>query len=152
MPDMIEQTEQQRLSTLVGGIIEDMERLFRQEIALAKREIQDEWDKTKRASVCLIGGVATLGLSAVLLSFMLVKLLTEVFLFREWAGFLIVGGVIAVAGGILLYAGIATLTAVKLVPPRTAQTLEQNIEAISGAVAGDGPNSPVEQRMRGGTP
>jgi hypothetical protein len=150
MPDMIEQTEQQRLSTLVGGIIEDMERLFRQEVALAKREIQDEWDKTKRASVCLIGGVATLGLSAVLLSFMFVKLLALVL--PEWAGFLIVGGLIGVVGGILLYTGISSLTTVSLVPPRTAQTLEQNIEAISGAVAGDGPNSPVEQRMRGATP
>jgi hypothetical protein len=150
MPDMIEQTEQQRLSTLVGGIIEDMERLFRQEVALAKREIQDEWDKTKRASVCLIGGVATLGLSAVLLSFMFVKLLALVL--PEWAGFLIVGGLIGVVGGILLYTGVSSLTNVSLVPPRTAQTLEQNIEAISGAVAGDGPNSPVEQRMRGATP
>jgi hypothetical protein len=150
MPDMIEQTEQQKLSTLVGGIIEDMERLFRQEVALAKREIQDEWDKTKRASVCLIGGVATLGLSAVLLSFMFVKLLALVL--PEWAGFLIVGGLIGVVGGILLYTGVSSLTNVSLVPPRTAQTLEQNIEAISGAVAGDGPNSPVEQRMRGATP
>ena len=44
------------MAALVGGIITDAQQLIRQEITLARSELQQEWDKTKAAAVSLATG------------------------------------------------------------------------------------------------
>jgi hypothetical protein len=94
-------TDQPSLSSLLGGIIDDIQRLFRQEFALARSEVFNEWNKTKTATTLLAGGGAVLALGAILLAFMVVKLIALAL--PEWAGFLIVGGVIAILGGFMIH-------------------------------------------------
>jgi hypothetical protein len=136
------------MASLVGGLIDDIQRLVRQEIALARREIHNEWTKTKSAAVLLGGGAGVLALGVVLLAVMFAKLVALVL--PEWAGFLIVGGVLAILGGILLASAMAMLNKIHLVPPRTAQSLEEDMEAVANAVSPGGAPPNPSPRAKGG--
>jgi hypothetical protein len=127
MPENV-QSDAPSMSSLVGGIIHDAERLVRQEIALARREIQQELDKAMGASIALALGAGGAMLGAVFLGLMVVFLLHELGGLQLWASFLIVGGVLAIAGAIGLYAGIEQVRAISLVPPQTAETLQENVQ------------------------
>jgi hypothetical protein len=117
------------LTSLVGGIVDDLQRLIRQELRLAKTEMQQEWEKTKTAAASLAAGVALLGLAAVLLCFMFVHLLhTYVAAIDLWGWFGIVGGLLAIGGGLLIAVGRAKATEIHAVPPQTAETLKENVQ------------------------
>jgi len=117
------------LTSLVGGIVDDLQRLIRQELTLAKTEVQQEWEKAKIAAASMAAGVALLGLGAVLLCFMFVYLLaTYVTAIPLWGWFGIVGGVLALGGGLFIAVGRATATEVHVVPPQTAETLKENVQ------------------------
>jgi hypothetical protein len=115
------------LSSLISGIINDAQTLIREEMTLARREIQDEIGKTKMAAVSLGSGVAILALGGVLLSFMLVYLVHEVGGLPLWASFGIFGGLCVVAGGALLYVGKTRASSIHLVPPQTVASLKENV-------------------------
>jgi hypothetical protein len=70
-------------------------------------------------SVCLLG--------AIFLGFMVVYLL-EIAGLPLWAGFLIVGVVLGVLGGVLVYLGRQKVQEVHLVPPQTAETMRENVQ------------------------
>jgi high-affinity Fe2+/Pb2+ permease len=127
MPENV-QSDAPSMASLVGGIINDATRLVRQEIALARREMQAEFDKAKVATISLAAGAGLVMFGAIFLGLMVVFLLYEVAGLPEWASFLIVGGVVAIAGAILLYAGIQQFRKVSLVPPQTAETLQENVQ------------------------
>jgi hypothetical protein len=120
------------VSSLVGGIISDAQQLIRQEVALAKREVQDEVTKAKTAAASLASGAAFALLGSALLCFMLVYLLY--WLTSEhlplWACFGIIGGGLAVIGLILLYAARNKASEIRVVPPRTAETMKENVQWI----------------------
>jgi hypothetical protein len=115
------------MASLVGGIIHDAERLIRQEVLLARREIQVEMDKAKTAGVSLMVGMGLAMLGAVFLCLMVVYLLNLAGL-PMWACYLIVGGVLAIVGGVMLAAGAQQLSKISLVPPQTAETLQENVQ------------------------
>jgi F0F1-type ATP synthase assembly protein I len=127
MPENV-QSEAPSMASLVAGIISDAERLVRQEIALARREMQVELDKAKVASVSLAIGAACALLGGIFLGLMVVYLLHELGGLYLWASFLIVGGVLAIGGAILLFAGINEVRRISLVPPQTAETLQENVQ------------------------
>jgi uncharacterized membrane protein len=127
MPENV-QNEAPSMASLVGGIIHDAERLVRQEVLLARRELQVEFDKAKYAGVSLAAGAGLAMLGAVFLCLMLVFLLHDLANLSLWAGFLIVGGVLALAGVVMLVAGARQLSHVSLVPPQTAETLQENVQ------------------------
>jgi hypothetical protein len=148
MPDLVQDTDHRSMASLVGGLIDDIQRLFRQEIALARREIQNEWTKTKSAAVMLGGGIGVLALGVVLLAVMCAKLLALVL--PEWAGFGIVAGVLILLGGIILWSAIATINRINLVPSRIVRSLEENVEAVTNAVSPGGPAPNAHARVKGG--
>jgi hypothetical protein len=116
------------MASLVSGIITDAERLVRQEITLARREMQAEFVKAKTASISLAAGACVALLGLFFLGFTIVYVLNEVAGLPLWASFLIVGGVLAIAGAILLFAGLEEFRKVSLVPPQTAETLQENVQ------------------------
>jgi hypothetical protein len=127
MPENV-QTEAPSMASLVGGIIQDAERLVRQEIALARREMQVELDKAKEAGAALAVGLGLALLAAICLTFTVVYALHEGLALPLWASFLIVGGVLAIVGGILVVAAREKVRQISLVPPQTAQTLQENAQ------------------------
>jgi hypothetical protein len=123
------------MSALVGGIINDAQQLIRQEVALARREVQEEITKAKVAALSFAAGAAVAFFGVMLLCFMFVYLfhwLTNGLPpgFPLWACFGIVGAVLVAMGAGLLLAARSKLSEIHVVPPRTAQTLKENVQWI----------------------
>jgi len=127
MPETVRNAETS-MTSLVGGIIDDARHLLKQEVELAKSEFRQELAKTKQGAVMLGAGLALTSVGALLLCFMLTYLLNYLFPgIPLWGCFGIVGGVFAVAGGILLLSGVNQLGDVSLVPRRTVHELKETV-------------------------
>jgi len=134
MPDTHATDNPPSVATLVGGLIEDTQRLIRQEAALARREIQEEWDRTKEGVGLLAAALAFFSLVAVLFGFTLVKLLQQYVLPNdEWACFAIVTTLFGFGGGVLLLAGLMKFKKVQAMP-QTVESLRQDMQAVTSAV------------------
>ena len=127
---------QPSVASLVGGILEDGQKLVRQELALARREVAESCEKAKTGVALLTGALAVGSVAGILLAFMLVKLLHQ-FLLRdhEWACFGIVGGVFALIGGVLFQLGRSKISEVQLSLPQTVGSLRDNAQAVGAAVS-----------------
>jgi len=112
------------IGQLIGEISDDLTRLFRQEVALAKAEVREEATKAGKAGA-LLGAAGFAGyLTVVLLSLAVVFALGNV-MDLGWAA-LIVAVVWAIAGIVLYQAGRARLRTVSPVPNRTVETLKED--------------------------
>jgi hypothetical protein len=148
MPDTKPTENPPSVATLVGGLIEDSQRLIRQEAALARREIQQEWDKTKEGAGLLAAAQAVFTLVAVLFGFTLVKLLQQYLLpDYEWACFAIVTVLFAIGGGLLLAAGLMKFKQVHMMP-QSVESLRQDVQAVTSAVAAERPPGSPYARQR----
>jgi Putative Actinobacterial Holin-X, holin superfamily III len=120
------------LAALVGGILEDAQKLVRQEVTLAQREVAQAWDKAKTGVALLASALAVCGVGGVLLSFMLVKFLQQYLLpNHEWACFAIVGGLVALLSGALINRGLNRINQVHLSLPQTAETLREDAKRLA---------------------
>jgi CHASE3 domain sensor protein len=130
------------VASLVGGILEDAQTLVRQEVALAQREVAQAWNKAKMGVALLASALAVCTVVGVLLSFMLVRLLEQYLLpNHEWACFAIVGCLVALIAGALVYCGLKQINQVHLSLPQTAETLHEDVKAVSNAVSGGRPST-----------
>jgi hypothetical protein len=130
MSDNLQSETTPSMAGLVTGIIGDAERLVRQEVTLARRELQAEFEKIKTAIMSMAIGAGVSLLGGLLLAFFLVYFLNWLTTDRLplWACFGIIGGLLAVVGGVLLFIGASKVSEVKLVPPQTAETMKENVE------------------------
>ena len=112
------------VASLVGGILQDAQKLVRQEVALAQREVAQAWEKAKMGVALLASALTVFIVVGVLLSFMLVKILQQYLLpNHEWACFGIVGGLVVFLGGALIYYGLHRIHEVHVSLPQTAEAL-----------------------------
>jgi hypothetical protein len=118
------------LSELVTGIVKDVQELLAQQLKLFKEELSADFRKSKEAAVSLAFGGGALLLAVGLLCLMLVYLLHEVATLPLWACFGIVGGVLAVLGGALVFAGKHQLDTVTPFPQESAQALKENVQCL----------------------
>jgi Putative Actinobacterial Holin-X, holin superfamily III len=124
------------VASLVGGILEDGQKLVRQEVALARREVAETCDKAKTGVALLSSALAVCGAAGVLLGFMLVKILSQYLLpSHEWACFGIVGVVFALLGAALVSCGIRKMNEIRLSLPQTTGTLRDDAQAVGAAVS-----------------
>ena len=127
---------QSSVASLVGGILADGQKLVRQEVALARREVAETCDKAKTGLALLSGALAVWVVVGVLLGFMLVRLLHQFVLpNHEWACFGIVGAVGALFGGALLYFGNRKFSEVHLSLPQTTESLSDDAQAVGAALS-----------------
>jgi hypothetical protein len=125
------------VAALVGGIVEDAQKLVRQEVALVQREVSQAWEKAKMGVALLAGALVVYCAGGVLLGFMLVKLLQQYLLpNHEWACFGIAGGLVALLGGPLIYLGLRRINEVHVSAPQTAEPLREDVQAGSAVVSG----------------
>jgi len=118
------------VAQLVGGIIEDAQRLMVQHAELLKADIRKDLHDAKEAGFALgIGGVL-LGAGGLLLLCMLALLLN--WLWPDhiplWGGFGIVGGILALAGGILFYRGQLQMEKIDPLPENTVQAVKEDLQ------------------------
>jgi uncharacterized membrane protein YqjE len=119
------------VSSLIGGIIDDFQRLLRHEVALARQEVTEEWTKTKLAMGLMGAGLVALSIALLMFSFMLVHLIALA-LPVEWACFGIVCAIFLAIGGGIMGVGYSYFQKVHMIPPRTAQTISDDIQAVTG--------------------
>jgi hypothetical protein len=127
----VQTTQEPNLTTLVTGIISDVQRLVRQEVTLARTEVQQEFTLAKQAVVNFAAGGVVTFLGVIVLMFGLVHLLhwatggPDSAAVPLWAWFLIVGAVIAFLGGALLFQGVHKASQVQVPPPQTTDSLKE---------------------------
>jgi hypothetical protein len=111
---------------LIGSISDDLSRLFRQEVELAKAELKQEAAKAGKAAG-MLGGAGFAGyLAVVLLSFALVFGLGNV-IDLGWAA-LIVAVIWGAIGAVLYASGRKKLKTVDPMPRRTVDTIKEDAQ------------------------
>jgi hypothetical protein len=110
----------QRLRTsftsLVGDLASDANELLRQEVALAKLEVQYELRKAKKVAMALGVGIGVPILGGILLMLMVVHLLAALTVVPLWGCYGIVGSALVVLGGVGLAVALATAKKLGVVP------------------------------------
>jgi len=130
MADRLQADANPSITSLVEGIVGDAQQLMRQELALARREMQDEWTKTKAAAAALGLGIVILALGGIFLCFMLVYLLNWLTNMPLWGCYGIVGGLFTLIGAILLFTARNRATDISFVPQQTVETMRENVQWI----------------------
>lgn len=110
---------------LLGGLVEDLTRLFRQEITLARTEVSEKIDQATHAVVGMLAGAILLLAALLVLLQALVAGLVEAGIAVGWAS-LAVGVVVAIIGFILMRKGMSDISASKLTPRRTIDQLHRD--------------------------
>jgi len=124
----LSQIEMQResLGELLSALASQSAGLVRDEVALAKQEIREKLGELQVAVLMLAAG-ALIGLLA-LMALSTAAILVLAPLVGAWQAALIVGGVLAVAAGIIAVLGIEKLKRTSLKPEQTLETLEEDKE------------------------
>jgi hypothetical protein len=117
------------VTELVSGLVSDAQQLVRKEIDLAKHEVSAEIGKVRQGAVALGIGAGMALIGAFLLAQMLVYLL-NVLGISLWVSYLIVGGLFAAIGGILLMQGVNRMKQVDPVPHETIESVRKDVEWI----------------------
>ncbi|SNT63823.1 Putative Holin-X, holin superfamily III [Streptosporangium subroseum] len=112
------------LGELVGEIGEDLSKLVRQELLLAKAEVREEAAKAGKAAG-LLGGAGFAGYMVAVLVTLAVMFGLGNVMDLGWAA-LIVAVIWAVAGAALYVSGRARLRQVSPTPERTVETLKED--------------------------
>jgi hypothetical protein len=123
--DEIYQRKAERpLGTLISGLADDLQRLFRLEIALLKHEIGDNARRLGIGVVLLAVGAA-LGFTAWLAVFAAAVIALAI-IWPAWLAAVVVGAATFIPAGLLLYFGVRSIRMQRLVPQRTLNTLREN--------------------------
>jgi Putative Actinobacterial Holin-X, holin superfamily III len=126
------------LTELLTGLMYDAMALLRQEVALAKHEIRAELRNTILAALSLGVGGGITAIGGLLLILMLVHLLQALTALPLWACYGVVGGLFAVVGGVLLVLGKQKMARLHLMPQKTVETMQENVEWITEQVRANG--------------
>jgi cobalamin biosynthesis protein CobD/CbiB len=134
---MTERERESSISTLLSGIVGDAQTLVRQEIALARQEVREELANAKNAGIKLAIAGAGLAIGGLLLVLALAQALADLLNWPAWAGYAIVGVVVAVVGYFLLTSAQKSLQEVKPIPEKTVETIKENVEWIKDRTTSD---------------
>jgi uncharacterized membrane protein YqjE len=126
--------ESRSVGELVRDLANDVSNLVRQELNLARTEAQDKLHQTIAAVVAMIAGALIAFAALIGLLDALVYGLTEAGLER-WLAALIVGGVVAIVGFILVRKGQKDLSATRLAPERTTANVRKDINLVKEQVS-----------------
>jgi len=114
------------IGQLIGEISDDLSKLFRQEVELAKAEVRQEAGKAGKAAG-MLGAAGFAGyLTVLLLTFALVFALGNV-MDLGWAA-LIVAAIWAIVGAVLYTTGRQRLRTVSPMPSQTVETLKEDAQ------------------------
>jgi uncharacterized membrane protein YqjE len=140
MADQVQQTTtgtSGSVAPLVASIIDDLQELIKQNLALFKVEVREDFKKTKEAAAALGVGVGLAAVGALHLTFMLVYLLWWAFDSTArtpglplWVCFAIVGGVFLGVGAALTFRGKKKLDSFNPLPDQSAEALKENVQWI----------------------
>ncbi len=125
---MPELREDRSVGELFGQLSQDMTLLFRQEVQLARAEMTEKISRVTNNLVSVVAGGFVVYIAALALVAALILVLNDVAHISPWVSALIVGAVLAVAGGVMLNRGLKELKRVDLAPRRTVETLKDDVQ------------------------
>jgi len=118
---------------LIKSLADDVTRLFSQEVALAKAEVSTALDHIKAGVLSLAIGLGVLFVGFIVLLFAAAEALSLVV--ASWLAYLIVGGVVAIVGLILLMKAKKNLNPESMVPNRTIDSLKKDEAMVRRTVS-----------------
>jgi uncharacterized membrane protein YqjE len=121
--------ENDSLGSIVSRVTDDLSTLMRQELALAKAEMQAEAKTAGKAAGMLAGGGLAAWLTLVLLSFTVIWALDNV-MNIAWAAF-IVTVCWAIVAAVLLATGRSTLKKVNPKPDQTIESVKEDAQWLN---------------------
>jgi hypothetical protein len=133
MANDVQTSSEPSVTSLVSGILKDAEELLKQQVVLFKHEVKDDLRKTRDAALPLVIGAGVLAVSGLLLCWGLVHLLSWAAgpdRLPLWGSFWIVGGVLALTGGVLAYLGKKKFDSFNPLPEESAEALKENVQWI----------------------
>ena len=116
-------------SSLVGDALESVSSLVRNEVDLARAEVQENLNRAAMAIGLLVGAVVAVLVALNVLAAALVAALVELGLDGGWAA-LIVGGVLAIIAFAMMAKGVNDLKLTSLAPSRTAKNIKRDAAAV----------------------
>jgi len=125
------------VASLLSGIVGDAQTLVRQEIALARQEIRQEISTAKDAGISLGSAALVLVIGGLLLVLALAQGLAYLLSWPTWAGYGLVGVVLAITGIILLVAARKRVQAIRPIPEQTVETIKENVAWIKERTTSD---------------
>lgn len=133
----MERERETSISSLVGGIVGDVQTLLRNEIALAREEVRQEVNTAKSAGIKLGIAIGVLAVGGLFILHAVAQALADLLNWPTWSGYTILGLVLAIAGGILLSSAQKQLKEVHPVPQQTVETMKENVEWIKDRTTTD---------------
>jgi len=123
--EQAQQSKQDRsLGELLGDLTQDITKLVRQELTLARAEMANKAGNIgKQLGLLAIGGA--LAYSGVLAIVAALVIIVAMLGLPYWASALIVGVVVAAIGGLLVKKGLDAIRGQDLVPRQTLETLKE---------------------------
>lgn len=121
----------QTVAGLLGSVVTDFKLLCKQQLALFKVEIQEDFRKSKAAAVFLALGVGLAIAGAALLTAMLVGFLTwavPALLWWEWCG--VLGGTLIFSACTFFWAARIKVQSFSPVPEKSVAALKENVQWI----------------------
>lgn len=116
------------IATLLRQIAKELSALFTAEVALAKSEIRETVEDTKRTAIHVGAGLYLVLLASLALVAAAILGLSNVV--APWLAATIVGVVLLVAGGVALWMGKESAEDISVAPERTLRDFEKNKDVL----------------------
>jgi hypothetical protein len=115
------------LTNLVSGILDDAQKLARQQVEMLKSEVREDFRRSKRAAEFGGLGVVLLTVGFLGLVMALAYFLHENYQFSLWASWSITGGLFLLVGGALAATSYILLERFNPLPDKTFNALQENL-------------------------
>jgi Putative Actinobacterial Holin-X, holin superfamily III len=131
-------TTETPMTNVMGGIVDDFQKLMTQQVALLRAEVKRDWDKTKMA-MCPIAAGAALGLVALLQLGIAAGLGIyaaaspagiDPARIPMWGCFALAGLAFGVVSGVLLAIGTRAFQSFNPLPDETIEAFEKNLQSF----------------------
>jgi hypothetical protein len=117
------------MTTLVSGILTDVQELLAQQMRLLRLEIRDDLHKARTGAIFLGAGLGIAAMGGLLLCVTLPLLLAWLTRWPEWVCFCIFGVVFLFVGGGAAYAALKKFQDATSLP-ETTTTLKENVTCL----------------------
>jgi uncharacterized membrane protein YqjE len=115
------------MTELVRGILDDVQRLAKQQIDMAKAEFHEDLRRSKRATEFGGLGIVLMTIGGLALVACLVFVLHEQYALSMWASSLIIGGALLAIGLALGYTAVTLFESFNPLPDKTFHALQENL-------------------------
>jgi len=121
------------MTSLVKGVIDDVQKLITQQLTLFKQELQEDFSKSRHAALPMVIGLGILHIGALLLGITLGLLLHWAASphLPYWAAFAIVTALMIGVGYALFHVGQKKFQAFNPLPDRTLEALKENVQCLT---------------------